>query len=110
MMPSFRPAPAVLADDYRNWIACWRLVHQFCRLKGERYPATSGTVAGFACIRKSGARRWVLCAVERKFCVTRKGYMGMVPQGSRHGDLVAIILGAKTPVRPVTLWEGERFL
>ena len=27
----------------------------------------------------------------------RKGYMGMVPQGSRPGDLLVVILGAKTP-------------
>jgi hypothetical protein len=38
MMPASRPAPAVLADDYRNWIACWPLVHQFCRLKGKGTP------------------------------------------------------------------------
>lgn len=36
------------------------------------------------------------CASGRKFVVTKAGYMGMVPPKSEIGDVVPIILGART--------------
>lgn len=44
------------------------------------------------------------CAFHRRFCVTRRAYMEMVSLGAREGDLVAIILGAKTPDM---LWKPD---
>ena len=96
MTPSSRPAPAALADDYRNWAVCSRLVHRFCRLNGKGTPLPPGLSPASPAFAIWGTAMG-FCAARRKFCVTRRGYMGMVPQGSRPGDLVAIILGAKTP-------------
>ena len=36
-------------------------------------------------------------SVGRRFCVTKDGYMGLVPPGTEEGDLVCIIAGAPTP-------------
>ncbi|KFY95312.1 hypothetical protein V500_02843 [Pseudogymnoascus sp. VKM F-4518 (FW-2643)] len=36
-------------------------------------------------------------SVGRRFCVTKDGYMGLVPPGTEGGDLVCIIAGAPTP-------------
>ncbi len=33
----------------------------------------------------------------RRFCITKQGYMGLVPPLCKPGDLVYIILGAETP-------------
>jgi hypothetical protein len=33
----------------------------------------------------------------RRFCVTKNGYIGMVPPGTEPGDLVCILFGADTP-------------
>lgn len=39
---------------------------------------------------------------ERRFCITKNGYVGLVPLLSRPGDLICIIFGGDTPylVRP----------
>jgi hypothetical protein len=34
---------------------------------------------------------------HRRFCVTAAGFMGLIPSGSKSGDLVCIIEGAPTP-------------
>ncbi|PMD13761.1 hypothetical protein NA56DRAFT_585136 [Hyaloscypha hepaticicola] len=34
---------------------------------------------------------------ERKFCVTKGGYIGLVPPGSEVGDQIWVFLGAPTP-------------
>ena len=62
----------------------------------ERHPAASRTVAGFACIRDLGHGDGALCCEAEVLC-HEEGVYGQVPHGSRTGDLVAIILGAKTP-------------
>lgn len=36
-------------------------------------------------------------SVGRRFCVTKDGYMGLVPPGTEEGDVVCIIAGAPTP-------------
>jgi hypothetical protein len=48
------------------------------------------------------------CAIGRRFCVTAKGFMGMVPPGARVGDLVCIFLGAQVPFL-LRMVEAERF-
>lgn len=37
------------------------------------------------------------CARDRRFCVTNKGYMGLVPPLCKPTDMVCIIPGAETP-------------
>ena len=37
------------------------------------------------------------CLYERRFCVTEKGYFGLLPPGSRIGDRVCVVLGGQTP-------------
>lgn len=50
----------------------------------------------------------IMCCTGRKFCVTEKGFMGMVPPGTREGDLLVVLYGLHTPfaVRPVE--ESDR--
>jgi hypothetical protein len=35
---------------------------------------------------------------NRRFCVTRRGYFGLVPPGAQVGDIVCLLLGGKAPV------------
>jgi hypothetical protein len=91
-----RPAPATLADDYRKWINSSRLVHQYHLQKGKGVtlpPGLSPASPEFAIWGTAMG----LCAKWRRVCVTRRGYLGMVPAGTREGDLVAIVSGTKTP-------------
>ncbi|KAM7191290.1 Heterokaryon incompatibility protein (HET) domain containing protein [Naviculisporaceae sp. PSN 640] len=39
----------------------------------------------------------MMCSTGRRFCVTRKGYMAIVPPGAVEGDLVCILKGVNTP-------------
>ena len=34
---------------------------------------------------------------NRRFCLTNKGYMGLVPPATKEGDILCIILGADMP-------------
>ena len=43
-------------------------------------------------------------AVQRRFCVTTNGYLGLVSGYSRPGDQIYIFLGGKTPS---VLMDGE---
>ncbi|KAK4163290.1 heterokaryon incompatibility protein-domain-containing protein [Cladorrhinum sp. PSN259] len=54
----------------------------------------------------------IMCSTGRKFCVTKKGFMGMVPPGTREGDLLVILYGLYTPfvVRPVEGSERVRIV
>ncbi|KAG0649579.1 Heterokaryon incompatibility [Hyphodiscus hymeniophilus] len=96
MTPSSRPAPAAIGEDYDNWISSTRLVHRFLQRegKGHALPRDLGPTSTEFAI---WGTYMGLCAKNRRFCVSRKGFMGMVPPGTREGDLVAILAGAKTP-------------
>jgi len=44
-----------------------------------------------------------ICCRNRKFCLSRKGYMGLVPPQSAIGDIICLFFGLATPfiIRPV---------
>jgi hypothetical protein len=46
----------------------------------------------------------------KRFCVTAKGFIGLVPPGTREGDELCIVLGSQTPfvVRPASADGGHR--
>ncbi|MCJ1233371.1 hypothetical protein MMC14_001327 [Varicellaria rhodocarpa] len=37
------------------------------------------------------------CIAERRLCVTRKGYMGLVPDDTTEGDVICVFVGADVP-------------
>lgn len=39
----------------------------------------------------------IMCSAGRAFCVTKRGYVGMVPPGSEVGDMICILRGLNTP-------------
>ncbi|KAK4218626.1 heterokaryon incompatibility protein-domain-containing protein [Rhypophila decipiens] len=39
-----------------------------------------------------------MCGTGRRFCITRKGYMAMVPPGVEEGDMICILKGVNTPM------------
>jgi hypothetical protein len=39
----------------------------------------------------------IMCCTGRRFCVTEKGFMAMVPPGTREGDLLVVLYGLNTP-------------
>ena len=47
---------------------------------------------------------------DRRFFVTKKGYMGMAPESTKEGDLVAIIFGGKVPYIIRSTENGYRFI
>jgi hypothetical protein len=93
-----RPAPAVYGEYFRLQqnpnVQLDDLAHNLSAKWG-------GAVAAFG-VGESN------CAIGRRFCVTAKGFMGMVPPGARVGDLVCIFLGAQVPFL-LRMVEAERF-
>ncbi|KAM7214363.1 hypothetical protein V8F06_010279 [Rhypophila decipiens] len=39
-----------------------------------------------------------MCGTGRRFCITRKGYMAMVPPGAEEGDMICILKRVNTPM------------
>lgn len=48
----------------------------------------------------------VMCCTGRAFCVTERGYIGMVPPGSERGDMVCVLYGMNTPY-VLRAWGGD---
>lgn len=49
--------------------------------------------------RLANAFRYRASAIgNRRFCVTRGGYFGLIPAGAQVGDLVCLLLGGDAPV------------
>lgn len=100
-VPMTRPAPDILFQDYKLWVEHLKyndlLARDFLAGRIRRLPldeaywrrmqetATWGSALGS-------------CSSTRKFAVMRNGYMGIVPPLSEVGDVVSIVLGARTPL------------
>ncbi|KAM7203547.1 Heterokaryon incompatibility protein (HET) domain containing protein [Rhypophila sp. PSN 637] len=40
----------------------------------------------------------VMCCTGRRFCITKKGYMAMVPPGAEEGDMICTLKGVNAPM------------
>ncbi|KAK3368006.1 hypothetical protein B0H63DRAFT_529708 [Podospora didyma] len=74
--------------------------------KSDRFETPEGQEAKRLAERVTTNAQWLLDdpLVERCFGVTKTGYIGVFPWGSRTGDIVYLIYGAQVPfvLRPVT--------
>ncbi|PKS09820.1 hypothetical protein jhhlp_004443 [Lomentospora prolificans] len=70
----------------------------------ERWKKANGPQSVDACFRK--------IVHKRRFCITKAGLMGWLPGGTREGDLVCLVSGARVPVilRRVMVGEAERYV
>jgi hypothetical protein len=92
---STRPAPASLGDAYACWVQLLEHTRDFVLRHGQ-VPNDEDfwTLVGIA--DRWGVAMGQGCS-ERKFCVTKGGYIGLVPPGSEVGDQIWVFLGAPTP-------------
>lgn len=93
-----RPAPATLGCNYYEYLEGAKI------LKAHLQPVPSTLNLDDPRVlqpKGSDVIVWrtalTLCASGRRFCITNKGYMGMVPPLCKPTDVVCIILGALTP-------------
>jgi Heterokaryon incompatibility protein (HET) len=88
MTSSGRPAPRIYGENCRIWEELTReaVQHQSVSL----WPKDDHDPVNFEFLFKR------TCA-GRRFCVTEKGFMGLVPRSAKPGDKVCILLGAETP-------------
>lgn len=102
-IPMRRPAPPALASDYANWVEATEYEHLHLassELSIDTLKRHFQSLSDFGSAIGS-------CAVGRRFCVTEKGYFGMVPPKSEVGDKICVFLGARTPF--VLRREGEGY-
>jgi Heterokaryon incompatibility protein (HET) len=97
------PAPAIYASHYRLWESAQPLtlslmieLGQGIDGKGEAGPADPGAARGRALYAFITAL--TAACHTRRFCVTGRGYMGLVPPGSRVGDEISLFVGAQMPL------------
>lgn len=100
-LENVRPASSGYGDYYRVWHRMQRDLENFVSCcKRDVLPPGYNTQqelvdASLHFTRYNtvfGQFTW-----NRRFCVTKNGYIGMVPQGTQPGDLVCVLFGADTP-------------
>jgi hypothetical protein len=62
----------------------------------QEHQGSFGSILG-ARTTRSFLNRYPLFAFGRRMCMTKNGYIGLVPEGTKLGDVVAIFPGASTP-------------
>lgn len=96
-----RPAPAILGCEYHTWVEAENVEKSYLSSYLSPVPSTLPFNLGVLGPNSSNAMTWykalALCVGGRRFCITNKGYMGMVPPLCKPSDLVCIIMGAETP-------------
>ncbi|KAK4169692.1 heterokaryon incompatibility protein-domain-containing protein [Cladorrhinum sp. PSN259] len=101
-----RPAPTELGVGCRLWeritVAASSLNLDELRDDTNTLPSAEEiTALGQAEEAGRQALLWnstrVMCCTGRAFCVTRSGYMALVPPGTVAGDLVCVLYGLNTP-------------
>ncbi|KAE9362704.1 hypothetical protein N431DRAFT_551181 [Stipitochalara longipes BDJ] len=95
-----RPVPAV-------WVEYYRCMQEVLILSPRRVEAPKfSEEMGPKALKYFSATLPMI--VDRRFCITKKGYMGFVPRKTEVGDLVCIFAGAKTPfIIRGKAWNGE---
>ena len=83
-----RPAPAEFGEHYQ-----FIYKHML-----DPSPLVSHVVPEVEVLQ---ATRWLTsaqaCCGSRRFCISRRNYMALVPQNTMPGDIIAIIAGGQTP-------------
>ena len=102
-----RPAPA----EYGQYLEDGEKVHVYDNLFSDASKSGLVSLEALICERFGSVDRYrqslnnarlfyAACgpySYNRHFCCTEKGSMGLVPPGSKVGDLVCILFGAQTP-------------
>lgn len=98
-------------DKFHEYYRVWRIIFEFMIRNGPIplddpeyiFSDEENEILNlYTPENNSGVNKWALksqlkCG-KRHFCVTKKGYMGLVPPDSRPGDEIVIILGVRTPM------------
>ncbi|KAK3989410.1 heterokaryon incompatibility protein-domain-containing protein [Cladorrhinum sp. PSN332] len=101
-----RPAPTELGVSCRLWERCTVAASSLnldeLRDDTNTLPSAEEIMAlGQAEEARRQALLWnstrIMCCTGRAFCVTRSGYMALVPPGTVAGDLVCVLYGLNTP-------------
>ena len=92
---STRPAPPSLGDTYTCWVQLLEYTRDFV-LRYGKVPNDENFWDLVGIANRWGFAMGQGCS-ERKFCVTKGGYIGLVPPRSKVGDEIWIFLGAPTP-------------
>ncbi len=85
--------------DVRSTLAILKGKHHFMRsnaIDPLSEVALGAAVSRVEGILSSPSRMATVC-LSKKFAVTRKKYMGLVPQKARVGDLICVMYGCETP-------------
>lgn len=98
------PAPKSVAERYQNWLSVGRFLfssnvfeNPWQRVTEEMRKMT-GTGPDFGTLIPT-------CAVGRRLCVTKLGYIGFVPPLASEDDVICLIQGAQVPfvLRPAQI-------
>lgn len=100
--PEARPAPAILGFQYQSWVEQLNILKLwYDNVKVIPRPNPLDLPWNGFQDDIPDTLDWDSamgrCARHRRFCVTKKGYMGMVPPLCKPTDVVCIIPGAETP-------------
>jgi hypothetical protein len=90
-----RPAPSSLVQGYLHYLQSMKNVEEVIA-QDRNPPATEEQILAHSSASEYGQltmRGWA----GRRVCVTRKGYVGLVPPLTMIGDVIVIIVGAQTP-------------
>lgn len=85
-----RPLPAVYGEYYQRAEASW--TRRSRRRGWSIWPLSEDETEAHHFLERVSN-----CAYERRFCITKQGFMGMVPPKTETGDVVSIIFGCQTP-------------
>jgi hypothetical protein len=92
-----RPASVAVGEMYACWVQTVDLIEQRISEDGKLLPFLADEFWKMT----ERANRWRAVmgqgCVGRRFCVTKNGYLGLVPPRSEKGDLIWVILGASIP-------------
>lgn len=89
-----RPAPAAFAENFDRWQEVMRLVSSIPEINPIAPPDFMQKYQGASAFMHAARR----CFFGRRFCITNKGYIGLVPPYACERDIVCAVLGAQTPL------------
>jgi hypothetical protein len=88
-----RPADLTLGEYYTSWI---ELISRWDSFDALPLPNDDEFWDFVGKAKKWGVLEGQGCS-QRRFCVTKKGYLGLVPPGAAINDEIWVLLGAPTP-------------
>jgi hypothetical protein len=104
------PAPSSLSESFEKWMMFGS------EIENGSLPVDSGTLLTHETINKYDVQKqfsvlFPACGLGRRLCITKSGYIGMVPplsvqyNGKVKGDVVCIVQGGQVPLilRPIPM-------